>query len=559
MENLVSNVSIDWFNLTLNLVAGLALFLYGIHLMVKSLVKVSGKQMRYFLAKMTTNRFSGAFSGAFFTAIIQSSSITTVLTVSFVAAGLMTLQQSAAIIMGANLGSTITAQLVAFEIGSLALLLIVSGISLQFISKIKRYKDFGVLLLGLGLLFYGMTMMKEAMIPLRNYEPFLLFMKEFDNLLYGLLAGMIFTAVIQSSSATLGIAIVLASNGFLTLPAGIALLLGANIGTTITALLASIGSSRNALRASLIHFKFNFLGALIWLPFIPQLAYFSQSMTIDNATNQQLADYVPRALANAHLIFNLINLLIFLPLIGVIVWMVFKLVPLKESEKNNKEIKPIYLDKNLLETPVLAFNAVRLEVMQVKEHFSVFFKKLTPLIKEKNSDKLSKQDLQIKLISNYQIDILHYLGEISRADLNEVEQKHFLQLMSVLSLINRMLETTETEFLSALHKMAEENIIPSDEMTIWITKLANEVEKSLDKAFMAVSEQDEYKATEVIAKTHNIDNLIQNVLQHQTRQLKPSNERIKIFRLEMKIIYSLSSLYTSSKRLARLALPQNKK
>lgn len=559
MENLVSNVSIDWFNLTLNLVAGLALFLYGIHLMVKSLVKVSGKQMRYFLAKMTTNRFSGAFSGAFFTAIIQSSSITTVLTVSFVAAGLMTLQQSAAIIMGANLGSTITAQLVAFEIGSLALLLIVSGISLQFISKIKRYKDFGVLLLGLGLLFYGMTMMKEAMIPLRNYEPFLLFMKEFDNLLYGLLAGMIFTAVIQSSSATLGIAIVLASNGFLTLPAGIALLLGANIGTTITALLASIGSSRNALRASLIHFKFNFLGALIWLPFIPQLAYFSQSMTIDNATNQQLADYVPRALANAHLIFNLINLLIFLPLIGVIVWMVFKLVPLKESEKNNKEIKPIYLDKNLLETPVLAFNAVRLEVMQVKEHFSVFFKKLTPLIKEKNSDKLSKQDLQIKLISNYQIDILHYLGEISRADLNEVEQKHFLQLMSVLSLINRMLETTETEFLSALHKMAEENIIPSDEMTIWITKLANEVEKSLDKAFMAVSEQDEYKATEVIAKTHNIDNLIQNVLQHQTQQLKPSNERIKIFRLEMKIIYSLSSLHTSSKRLARLALPQNKK
>ncbi len=303
------NNHLDWFNMMMWLAGGLALFLFGMEQLIKGLLVIAGNQMKNILARLTTNRVMGAVTGAGVTAVIQSSSVTTVLTVGFVSAGLMTVTQAAGVIMGANLGTTVTAQIVAFKVTNYALLAVSFGFILQFISQKHRTIAIGQLIMGLGLLFFGMNIMSEGMAPLRDYPPFLELMMEMQNPFLGILVAFIFTALVQSSSATISIIIVMASNGFLTLPAGIALLMGANLGTTVTALLSTIGKSREALRTALIHTLFSVLGILIWLPFIPFLAdmatFISANEVIQNGLDRDvLAAQTPREIANANTIFN---------------------------------------------------------------------------------------------------------------------------------------------------------------------------------------------------------------------------------------------------------------
>ncbi|MCU7860160.1 MAG: Na/Pi symporter, partial [Candidatus Thiodiazotropha sp. (ex Lucinoma kastoroae)] len=235
---------IEWGVMGMKLFGGLALFLFGMEQMADALKAVAGERMKGILAKLTSNRFTGAATGAFVTAIIQSSSVTTVLVVGFITAGLMSLSQSIGVIMGANIGTTITAQIVAFKVTKAALLMIGVGFSMLFASKQDRIKHYGAMLMGLGMVFFGMSVMSDAMKPLRTYQPFLDLMISMENPLVGILVAAGFTGLVQSSSATTGIVIVMASQGFITLPAGIALAFGANIGTCVTAMLASIGKPR---------------------------------------------------------------------------------------------------------------------------------------------------------------------------------------------------------------------------------------------------------------------------------------------------------------------------
>ncbi|MES9888733.1 MAG: Na/Pi symporter, partial [Candidatus Sedimenticola sp. 6PFRAG1] len=213
----------EWGVMGMKLFGGLALFLFGMEQMAESLKAVAGDRMKKILAKLTANRMMGAITGAFVTAIIQSSSVTTVLVVGFISAGLMSLSQSVGIIMGANIGTTITAQIVAFKVTKAALLMIGVGFSMLFISKNDRIKQYGTMLMGLGLVFYGMSVMSDAMRPLRSYQPFLDLMVQMENPLIGIMVAAAFTGLIQSSSATTGIVIVMATQGLITLPAGIAL------------------------------------------------------------------------------------------------------------------------------------------------------------------------------------------------------------------------------------------------------------------------------------------------------------------------------------------------
>jgi len=245
----------------MQLFGGLALFLFGMEQMSDSLKAVAGEKMKTILSKLTTNRVSGALTGALVTAVIQSSSVTTVLVVGFISAGLMSMSQSIGVIMGANIGTTITAQIVAFKVTKYALLMISVGFTMLFFSQQHKIKQYGGMLMGLGLVFFGMGVMSEAMHPLRSYQPFLDLMVNMSNPLLGILVAAAFTALVQSSSATTGIVIVMASQGFISLPAGIALAFGANIGTCVTALLAAIGKPREALRAAAVHVLFNVLGA----------------------------------------------------------------------------------------------------------------------------------------------------------------------------------------------------------------------------------------------------------------------------------------------------------
>ena len=232
--------SLHVFTMIMGLFGGLALFLYGMEKMADALKAVAGERLKSVLAKLTTNRVTGALTGAFVTAIIQSSSVTTVLVVGFITAEVMSFSQAVGVIFGTNIGTTITAQIIAFKVTKYALLLISVGFGMLFIGNKERMKQYGAMAMGLGLIFFGMGVMSNAMKPLQSYQPFLDLMAHMDNPILGILTAACFTGLVQSSSATTGIVIVMASQGFITLTAGIALIFGANVGTCITALLGRV-------------------------------------------------------------------------------------------------------------------------------------------------------------------------------------------------------------------------------------------------------------------------------------------------------------------------------
>jgi len=261
----MSSGGFSWATLIMTLAGGLAFFLYGMEKMSEGMKKSAGDRMRNILSALTNNRVVGMFVGAFVTMVIQSSSATTVMLVSFVQAQLMTFVQSLGVILGADIGTTVTAQLVAFKLTDYALIMIAVGFALTMFSKKDSTKYMGEAILGFGILFFGMKLMSDAMRPLRTFQPFIDLLKGLENPALGLLVGTLFTALVQSSSAFTGIVIVLAQQGLLTLDAGIPLVMGANIGTCITAGLASIGTSREAKRVAIAHVMFKVGGVLLFI------------------------------------------------------------------------------------------------------------------------------------------------------------------------------------------------------------------------------------------------------------------------------------------------------
>ena len=292
--------------LILGLLGGLALFLYGMQMMSTNLEAVAGNRMKQILERLTANRFLGVLVGAGITAIIQSSSATTVMVVGFVNSGLMTLNQAIWIIMGANIGTTITGQLIALDIGALAPLIAFVGVVPIVFFKNKKAQHIGGIIAGIGVLFIGMGMMSDSMMPLRDSEGFVRFMTQFSNPILGILAGAAFTAVIQSSSASVGILQALAKSGVVTLDSAVYVLFGQNIGTCITAVLASIGTTRNAKRATIIHLSFNIIGTIIFVGACQLLPF------VDWMTELAPGDPVAQ-IANVHTIFNITTTVLLLP------------------------------------------------------------------------------------------------------------------------------------------------------------------------------------------------------------------------------------------------------
>ena len=313
----------------LGLLGGLALFLYGMQMMSNGLESVAGNKMKDILEKLTSNRFLGIIVGALITAVIQSSSATTVMVVGFVNSGMMTLNQAVWIIMGANIGTTITGQLIALDVGALAPLIAFIGVAIVVFSKNEKVQFVGEIIAGLGILFVGMNMMGDSMIPLREYPPFINLMTRFSNPLIGIIAGMIFTAVIQSSSASVGILQALALSGVISFHDAAFVLFGQNIGTCITAVLASIGTKTNAKRATVIHLMFNIFGSILFT-FISMLTPFVswvEALSPGNTVAQ---------IANVHTIFNIVTTLILLP-VGTYMAKLAVLILPEEKEETIEE------------------------------------------------------------------------------------------------------------------------------------------------------------------------------------------------------------------------------
>jgi len=348
----------SWGFLIIGLFGGLALFLYGMEKMSEGMKKSAGQKMRSLLAALTRNRIIALIVGAFVTMVIQSSSATTVMLVSFVQAELMTFTQSLGVILGADIGTTITAQLIAFKLTDYALLMVAVGFAMQMFAKREDIKHIGEAILGFGILFYGMKLMGDSMKPLQTYQVFIDIMQGLENPLLGLLVGMLITGLIQSSSAFTGIIIVLAQQKLITLNAGIPLVFGANIGTCITAGLACIGTVREAKRVALAHVFFKIAGVLLFIFWIPTFA------DIIRAIAAKFNSDTARQIANAHTLFNVSLALVFLPFTSFFARLVLKILPEKAEERS---IEPVtrHLDKSMISTPVLAIDSARSEISRM--------------------------------------------------------------------------------------------------------------------------------------------------------------------------------------------------
>ncbi|MCU6703301.1 Na/Pi cotransporter family protein [Muriventricola aceti] len=328
----------------LGLLGGLALFLHGMQMMSSGLEAAAGARMKSILERLTANRFLGVLVGAAITAVIQSSSATTVMVVGFVNAGMMTLGQAVWIIMGANIGTTVTGLLIALDVGELAPMFAFVGVVLMVFVKEPKLQHIGQILAGLGVLFIGMGMMSSSMSPLRDSEPFIRIMSTFSNPLLGILAGAAFTAVIQSSSASVGILQALASSGVISYASSVFVLFGQNIGTCITAVLAAIGTNRNAKRATLIHLMFNLIGTAIFTTLFvlfPIAAVVEGTLVLPGEVGRTLSHLIPTdpmaQIAMTHTVFNITTTLVLLPLGNYLAKLAIRILPDQAVETEGQE------------------------------------------------------------------------------------------------------------------------------------------------------------------------------------------------------------------------------
>ena len=546
--------AIQFGTLSLGLFGGLAIFLFGMEQMTDSMKRVAGSRMKGMLARLTTNRFKAVFTGATVTAAVQSSSVTTVLLVGFVSAGLMTLQQTVGVIMGASIGTTVTAQIIAFKVTQYALVPVIVGILMQFTGSRKEVKQYGLMILGFGFVFYGMELMGGATRPLRDYEPFIELMQSMETPLYGILISAAFTAVVQSSSATTGVIIVLASQGFITLQAGIALVFGANIGTCITAVLASIGKPREAVRTALVHVGFNVAGVLVWYLFIPQLAAFVTwiSPSADGLVGAaRLAAETPRQIANAHTAFNVANTLLFISFTPAIAWWVTKLVPDRPVELP-AGARPRFLDDLLLDTPSLALDRTRMEIGRIAERVVEMVHEAPPALVHYDRAELERVASMDDDVDALYEAVVSYLARLTREGMKPEDSKTLQKYLAVANHLEAIADLIETNVVHAAQEARDEEVQMSPETLQTLRELHEKVFWSVERASAAVMAGHVGAAQEVIDAKDRITYLAEQAEDRITARLASEDpNRLATFKVESAVIESLKRIYYFAKRIAK--------
>lgn len=419
-------------NIIISLMGGLGLFLYGMNLMGEGLQKSAGTKLKKIIKLLTSNLFMGVLVGTGVTAVIQSSSATTVMVVGFVNAGIMTLKQAIGVIMGANIGTTVTAQLVSFDLTGMAPVALGIGIILYLFGNKPRIKNIAEILIGFGILFTGMDFMKMAVEPLRDYQGFTDLLVTFGRYpLLGLLLGFGITAIIQSSSASMGMLVALAAEGLVPLSAALPILYGQNIGTCVTSLLSSIGANKNARRAAMMHLIFNVLGTVIFLILL-------NKPVVSLVTSWDPSN-VARQIANTHTLFNIISVLILLPFTSLIIKLSIKLVPDKVGDIDEDETKTIkYIDDRMIETPSIALANTIKEALRMGEKAKESLNASMEALVEHSTEKIDKTYRREKLINDLQKAILNYLLKLSKAPLDDDSREVVDTLFNTVNDIERI-------------------------------------------------------------------------------------------------------------------------
>ena len=458
----------DAFQITFGLLGGLAIFIFGMNMMSESLQKAAGEKMKKILGILTVNPVMGVLAGTIATAVMQSSSATTVMVIGFVSAGLMTLKQGISVILGANIGTTMTAQLLAFNISDYIFVIIFVGFIVSFVFKSEKIKSIGQTIFAFGLLFEGIQIMSSVMKPLAASPVFINMIDHVSGMpVLGVLVGTLMTLVVQSSSATIAVLQNFAAqagpdgvSSIIGLAGAIPILLGDNIGTTITALLACIGQSRDAKRTALAHCTFNITGAFLFIWFVKPYAHFIQAIS----TKGPEVEVIARQIANAHTIFNITMTLIWLPLIWLLVKIVVKILPYKEKNSKQKEV-PIFLDPRLISQPAVAMEMVAREILRCSGMVEQMIHRLNHAIERQDLRRVDSILRQAVVVRKLYDNIVSYLSSLfSSGSMTEEQATQTAGMMYILSDIERTdaLCTEATESLQSIlekkHKLSPEAV-----------------------------------------------------------------------------------------------------
>ncbi len=529
-----------WAGVLIGVIGGLGLFLYGMKLMAEGLQKFAGNKLKSLVEAFTSNRFMGMLVGMVVTMIIQSSSATSVMVVGFVNAGLMTLSQAIGIILGANIGTTITGQMISFDLQMVAPLALGLGVFFTLASKKIRTQNFAEILVGFGLLFIGIGTLKTALSPLENVPAFREALISWGtNPIKGIFIGFFLTVLLQSSSATIGVLIALAAQGLIPFNSALYIIYGDNIGTCTTALISSIGSSPNAKRVGVMHMSFNVIGTILFVLF------FGKPLT--NIVTSLNPGNVARQIANAHTIFNIVNVAIQLPFADVLIKISQLVVPGKTEPEPTEFLT--HLDSRMLRTPAIAINNLYLECDEMAKRAR---KALSTAIK--GFESRDKDDIFDALeyesdVNRYQKTIMHYLQDLSSTPLSESDRHLVDSLFNTVSDIERIGDHAEN--IAELAEFCIDRDIFFDEQAVEDTKMILEkIFYGFDIAVEAFRERDVEKAKIARKIEKEIDSLEKHSRKKQIKRMHGKKTNIDAGIIFLDLLSNLERISDHSKNIA---------
>lgn len=537
------------------LAGGLALFLFGLELMTDGLKAIAGARLQDLLGKLTANRVRGVLAGAGVTALLNSSTITTVLLVGFVSAGLMTLGQAVPMIMGANVGSTLTAQIMAFDVSRLTPFMLALGFVPYAFSGRPLLRHLGGVLLGLGLLFLGLQFMGDATRPLRTFQPFIDAMQNMSNPLLGIAVGAIFTAVVQSSAATLGIIIALASQGLIPLESGIALILGANVGTCGTALLAAIGKPPEAAQVGVVHLLFNVFGVLMFVFIIPQFADFVRFISpaapgLEGTA--RLAAETPRQVANAHTIFSVAGTLVLIWFTDPIARLARRIVPSRPADKAVALGDAVYLSDDALILPALGIRQVQMETERFGRHVVDLVRRGGAVVVSGDEREVVALLAQEQEIDRLPTAILSYLGRLAQVEHARDEGQRMIALTQIVTSLDGIGEVITTNLVGARKRRHSQGADFARLRDASTSAYAAAVMARLEEAVSLVAHPDEEVARRVIDAKAEIEALAEAARHTVMSKLQlTSGADISHFRLASDLIEQFKEIARLSRAIAR--------
>jgi phosphate:Na+ symporter len=508
---------------------GLGMFILGMKMMTEGLQATAGQKIRRILEAMSSNRFMGCATGAGVTALIQSSSATTVMLIGFATAGIISLQQAVGVVIGANIGTTITGQMIAFKLTEAALPAIAIGVGLKFFSKKRKYRYIGDIVLGFGLLFFGMTVMKDGLSPIKSNPQFVEFFTLFSTqtiggLLLCVIMGAALTVAVQSSSATVGLTMTLAGSGLLDFSTALGLVLGENIGTTITAQLATLGSNNvEAHRTANAHTIFNTVGVGIILLIFPWFSDIVELLTLKLGTGAVThtvnGEYVnvARYIANGHTLFNVINAFIFLIFLPRLVQLTIWVSPKPRKSKERYGLPEF--DSGFIDSPIGALARVKGEIIRITEFTHTNLKKLARCLQNRDDDVLGEREPVEEFLDDSQKVIISYLTTIYQGEVNEPEAKEISEMMRITNNIERLGDSMEN-VSKILERIYDNGIEFSDQAKKDLTDISDKVVEFLGMIVDEMREKSDGFYQRALACEDMIDQMREQMRYHHIDRLR---------------------------------------